>query len=679
MKIYLYLKLALIGIKKNRRMYIPYILTCIGMVMMFYIMQSLSYSTLLNNMRGGSSVEMVLSLGKFVIAVFALIFLIYTNSFLIRGRNREFGLYNILGMDKNGICCVIAWETLTVSLIGLGGGIALGIAFSKFAELGLLNALKTEIDYSFTLSLEAVRFTILIFGVIFFLLFLKCLWQIKRSKPMELIKSRNVGEKPPKANWLLAVLGVVILGTAYYLAVSIKSPISALVLFFAAVIMVIIATYMLFTAGSVALCRLLKNNKGYYYKSKHFVSVSSMAYRMKRNGSGLASICILSTMVLVMLSSTSSLYIGAEDSIRTMYPRDNSIAVYLNAARDFEESNLSELRTEYESVFDDYNVKPHNVAEYGYGTITGLIVDRKIEPDSDAVNLDVKMYDSLRQVIFISAKDYNRTMGTDISLNRGQAVIYTVNCDYNKDTLSIGDVDLDIVGSTDSFPDSFDEGSYIVPSIMLVIYDYKDLTPLERLEDNKGNKMLIFKWYYGYDLELSDEEKIQIFNEQRRAIGNTFVNSGNGYNRYSSDCSASGRRDFYTTYGGLFFLGIMLSIVFIFAAVLIIYYKQMSEGYEDQSAFEVMQKVGMTTDDIRRSVNSQVLTVFFAPLIFAGLHLGFAFPMIWKILQMFNLHNLSLAILTNIGAFLLFALFYAAVYKTTAKAYYSIVSNAKRR
>ncbi|MBQ0084515.1 MAG: FtsX-like permease family protein, partial [Clostridiales bacterium] len=296
MKTAFYPKLAFLGIKKNRKLYLPYILSCIGMVMMGYIVQSLSYSPVLKQMRGGSNMEAILSIGKFVIAIFSLLFLFYTNSFLVRRRFKEFGLYSILGMGKNGIAKIVLFESLFSAFFGLAGGIGLGILFSKFAELGLLNAIKAPIDYSLHLSGEAISFTAMVFGIIFILITIKSLITVAKCNPLELLRKENLGEKPPKTNWVLAVAGAVLLISAYIISVTIESPLSALSLFFVAVIMVIAATYMLFVSGSVALCGILRKNKKYYYKKNHFVSVSSMSYRMKRNGAGLASIRILATM-----------------------------------------------------------------------------------------------------------------------------------------------------------------------------------------------------------------------------------------------------------------------------------------------------------------------------------------------------------------------------------------------
>ncbi len=679
MNMRLYPRLAVTGIVKNKRLYFPYILTCVGMIMMQYIINSLSYSPLLHEMPSGENVALFLSLGKVVIAVFALIFLFYTNSFLIRRRNKEFGLYNILGMNKGKIARVILWESLIVAGLGLVLGIVLGIGLSKFAELGLLNALKTQVDYSFTVSLESVLFTLEVFAVIFLLLFVKSLIQVYRSNPLELMHSESTGEKPPKANWLLAFLGITALAGAYYLAVTIKSPLTAIFMFFVAVIMVIIATYMLFTAGSVALCRILQKNKGYYYKKQRFVSVSSMKYRMKRNGAGLASICILSTMVLVMISSTTSLYIGAEDSINNQYPRDILFFLNLDEITGDRDAIIAETRTEFDSVLKENNAEPEDLLEYEYNAIAGLAEGDTIITDSEEAGDNLFNYDNLRQIFFISDDDYNSLYSDNISLSKNQAAVIPVRCEYEYDVMNIGNVSLNITDSNINKSASIQTSLMsAVPTIFVIVSDYSDIQPLADLKDSSGRNMLTSRWYYGYNLAADDEKKVDIFKSQEKALEEVLSKQPNAKsenNLYTGGCKPLEKNDFYTTFGSMFFLGIILSIVFIFATVLIIYYKQISEGYEDRARFDIMQKVGMTKRDIKKSVNSQILTVFFAPLIFAGMHLAFAFPLIWKLLQLFSLQNLTLVIIVTISAFLVFCLFYALVYKLTAQSYYRIVSS----
>ena len=324
MKLLFYPRLAWTGIRKNRRLYLPYLLTCIGMVMMEYIICFLKDSEAVRSMRGAMMITGMMSFGSFVIAVFALIFLFYTNSFLMRRRKKEFGLYSILGMSRRNLGRILLWETLFVLVISLAAGLFAGAALSKLAELILLNMLHGKTTYSLTLSAPAATYTLCVFLVIFALLFLKSLWQVRSLDALSLLKSESVGEKPPRANWALGLLGLLVLGAGYALAVYVGDPVSALAWFFVAVILVIIGTYMVFVSFSVVLLRVLQKRKNYYYKARHFVSVSSMAYRMKRNGAGLASICVLATMVLVMISTTVSLYFGVEDSLNTRYPNDRT-------------------------------------------------------------------------------------------------------------------------------------------------------------------------------------------------------------------------------------------------------------------------------------------------------------------------------------------------------------------
>ena len=675
MKIFLYLRLAVSGIRKNKKLYLPYLLTCIGMVTMSHILQSLSYSPALRMMRGGSQMEFILSLGKVVVAVFAALFLLYTNSFLIRRRNKEFGLYNVLGMDKTALSWVIFWENILVAALGLGLGILSGTGLYKLAELGLVNMIHGTVDYSFIISPESVKFTLWVFLPIFALLMVKSVWQVRRARPLELLRSENAGEKPPRANYLLGLAGLLLLAGAYYLSVSSPNAMAAFTWFFVAVIMVIVATYLLMISGSVALCRLLQKNRNYYYQKQHFVSVSSMAYRMKRNGAGLASICILATMVLVMISSTFSLYIGMEDSIQTRYPHDSGFGVDMERLEYLDDAHTAQVRSRFESLFREENVEPRNVEQYRYASISGILEGGRVDPDSSAASYSTLDYSTLRTITFIPVEDYNALNGTALTLEPGQALVGCLRCEYDEPSFRLGDMTLEIAGKLPKNLDTGESVMSVVPSITLVVSDLQELAPLDSLADYKGRKMLETRYYYGCDFDLPEEQIIQLHQQQKQAIMQVeFLGKNHGYG-WIDECPAQEREGFYITFGGLFFIGIMLSGVFIAAAALMIYYKQISEGYEDQSRFAIMRKVGMTRQDIKKSINSQILTVFFAPLLMAGLHLAFAFPMVWQILQMFNLRNLKLVIASNVGSFLVFCLFYVIIYKLTAGAYYTIVSD----
>lgn len=680
MRGFFYPKLAINGIKKNKRLYFPYIFMGSVMIMMFYILEFLEESPILTQMKGGGTLSMILPLGSFVIGIFSAIFLFYTNSFLIRQRNQEFGLYNILGMGKRNISYIMFWENMVVTAIVIVCGLVLGIALSKLAEACLLNILNLDVNYQLRIGVEALKSSILMFGVIYLLLLLNSLIKVRISKPLELLHSNKVGEKPPRANWILAVIGIVLLGVAYYIAVSVEEPLTAFLWFFGAVIMVILATYLLFITGSVAFCRILQKNKGYYYKPNHFVSVSSMVYRMKRNGAGLASICILSTMVLVMISSTASLYIGAEDSLNTRFPYDIQMRIDIYELEDFQEDIFQDFR----SIAEESCENPTNIIEYRTAEIAGLFIANNLVADVRQLeNFNINTYDDVGIVQIIPLEDYNRMMGTSETLEPGECFIYGTRMDYEEETISFGGENtLKVERILDDFFVDGNISMQIVPTISVVTNDFDFVVePMLRLLDSYGNQMMQLHWNYGFDMDAEDEAKIAVAeaidSKLREYSIAAIENHGLQNWSRSVECRAKHSTDFYTMYGSLFFLGIMLSIVFVFAAVLIIYYKQISEGYEDQARFEIMQKVGMTQRDIRRSINSQILTVFFLPLVFAGLHLSFAFPMLWKLLQLFNLRNLTLLIIVTLVCFLIFGLFYALVYKLTAGAYYNIVSGAK--
>ena len=669
-----YPRLAWSGMRKNSKLYLPYTLACIGMTAMFYILMHLADSPALKLIPSSASVTMTLSLGSFVMGVFSLLFLFYTNSFLVRRRFKEFGLYNVLGMNKGNISRVLAWEALINALISLAGGLFLGIALSKLAELGLVNIMGGDTDLDLRISVKALEFTVMFFCGIFLLIYLNSLIKIRRSSASELVKSENFGEKPPRANWLFGLAGIVILAAAYYIAVSIKTPLTALSLFFIAVIMVIVATYLIFIAGSVWICRLLQKNKRYYYKKNHFVSVSSMVYRMKRNGAGLASICILATMVLVMISSTTCLYFGAEDALRDRYPRDISISASYSGLDSMTDENISALRGEISAAVG--GAETENILDYRCASLVGSLENGILDlSEASIYSTAMTTYDYVAEVYIVPLADYNAIAGTNESLGSDEAMIYAYRMDYTDKTFAVDElVSFRVKKVLDSFPIA--DGSAmasIAPTVFVIVPDFADtVAKLGGAVSSSGDEPASLSWNYAFDTPVSDEEETAMCERIGERLSER--SETGGYRYYSRESLAANRADFYGMYGGLFFLGIMLSIAFICAAVLIIYYKQISEGYEDRRRFEIMQNVGMTKKEIRSSINSQLLTVFFLPLIFAGLHLGFAFPFIHKLLMLFNLSNLPLLIGTTAISFGVFALLYAVVFRVTSNAYYNIVS-----
>lgn len=686
MKIGFYLRLALDGMKKNKRLYLPYLLTCAGMVMMFYILSSLAYSPLMKTMRGGNSMSMILTLGTFVMALFSLLFLFYTNAFLSYRRNKEFGLYNILGMNKTNLSRILLWEVLLSALFALIVGLACGLLFAKLAELFLLHMAGEEVGYALSIEPKSIAAALIFFGVIFALLLIVSVTRVGISKPLDLLRSESAGEKPPKANWVFAVLGIAILGAAYYLAVTIDEPLTALAVFFAAVLMVIVATYLLFIAGSVTLCRLLQKNKRYYYQPNHFVSVSSMAFRMKRNGAGLASICILATMVLVMLSSTSCLYLGGEDALRSAHPYDMTLevsyktpAVCTDETREWLDAAVHDAAGGREDGMISYTLLDTS-GYFEKGTVDVNGVARRVD-----VSTPTSVLEQVRSVWVLPLADYNRLMGTELDLEPNEALIWSSGAPYEYDTFTIqGSRTLHVQGTLTELP--FQPSAYdtIATTYCVFVPDWTDYAmEVSSYVESLNDKRLTARTmqYVSFDLpDVSEEEQYAIeskifsrIHDQMDAEANA-VHTGIGLS-----CRTEARSDFFSMYGSLFFLGIILSIVFIAAAALIVYYKQLSEGYEDESRFGIMQKVGMTKTEIKSAVNSQVLTVFFAPLLLAGVHLAFAFPFVQKMVRLFGVTNTPLLIFTNLACFLAFALFYVFVYRGTAKAYYAIVSDGETR
>ena len=686
MKMTFYPKLAWEGIRKNKRLYTPYILTCSGMVMMFYIIHYLAAMPDLKEMPGGDTTTMMLGFGTWIVALFALLFLFYTNSFLIRRRQKEFGLYNILGMGKGNLSLLLLWETVILFVISMTAGLFGGILLSKLAELGLTRALGGETTYDFTINADAFIDTFMIFIPIFCLIFLKSLWQMWRMSAVSLLRSENTGEKPPKANYLLGIGGILILTGAYYIAVSIQSPLVAMIWFFIAVGMVIVATYMLFISGSVMLCKLLQKNKRYYYQKNHFVSVSSMVYRMKRNGAGLASICILSTMVLVMMLGASSLYFGAEDSLHTRYPSDINLTVdYLSGTPEvsYTAEKVDQLISEVDDVIDGFGVEPQNVQRYLSTSVTTMLKDGKLIADKNTVDTaDVNTMDYVCAVYFVPLEDYNRCMGADETLGENQVLLHCVRRTYADPTITMIDgTVLEIKNQLDDFMSSGDAAMNMLPTVFVVVNNLESIIDAINMElANLGEAYLCRpELMYSFDVDMTADEEIKLADSIRERIRELDISGKGGFYSSSVECREANRDDFYGTYGGIFYLGIILSIVFLLATVLIIYYKQITEGYEDEGRFEIMRKVGMTTKDIRQSINSQMLTVFFLPLITAVLHLSFAFPIVKKLLALFNLRNTPLMLTIMVVAVLVFGVFYVLIYRVTSNAYFSIVSGANEK
>ena len=650
----LYMRLAAGNLKKNRQLYGPYLIACIVTVMMMCIMILLEGDRGLNTIEGGQSVAATLMFGCIVIAIFSLIILVYINSLLIKQRKKEFALYNILGMEKRHISKVLFWESAYTAVISIGAGLIFGAVFSKLMQLILMKIIGGDISFNMDISFSVLFFTAVIFTGFFLLVLLMNIRTIRIAQPVELLRGGSEGEREPKSKWVLAVLGVVFLAAGYVMSIMTKDVVSAITLFFIAVICVIIGTYLMFIAFSIVLLKGLKKNKRYYYQTKHFATVSGMIYRMKRNAAGLASICILSTMVIVTVSTTVCLYAGVGDIINNMYPYDVNMKYYPYSQQTSEKLEVAAEDTakrQGREIKELYSFSKMSFAANRSGD--KLIVDNDTITGIGSVDVTI-----------ITPEDYKRLTGKDAGLKKGEVLIYSEKESFGDKVELLGEEYRTI--KTDEFPKA------VFLSISTancgIVADSRETAEaiLHRYEDTTGQIIINGGMYI--NLDGTDDEKIAFSNALNSEAADF------EYEFYFLESRQLVEKDgSYSFYGAFFFLGMFLGLVFIFATVMIIYYKQVSEGYDDRKRFDIMQKVGMTEAEVKQTIRSQVLIVFFLPLAAAAMHVAFAFPMIRRILAAFSMTNVTLFAVCTAATFIGFAVIYLLVYLQTSKTYYSIV------
>lgn len=628
------------------------------------MVSSLSMNPNMMNMIGGDVMQQILSLGIYVITVFAVIFLFYTNSFLIKRRKREFGLFNILGMEKKHLSIVIALESMIVFLVSMVLGIGIGILLDKAFYLLIAKMLNASIALGFYISYQSIVNSIILFLIIFVLMYLFSLIQINLSNPIELLHGDQHGEKEPKTKWLLALIGLICLGTGYYMSVSIQDPVTAFAFFMVAVILVVIGTYMLFTAGSIVILKLLRKNKRYYYKTNHFISVSNMIYRMKQNAVGLGNICILSTMVLVMLSTTISLWVGMKDITETRFPRDITVSINSvdsnQALYTIDDMNYAieqaGIQTEDELVYRTLSVSAFNQGNtYTFGN----------------ENMSLQDISNVVVLYFITLDDYNRTEGTNVSLAPDEVLVFPSGKQFDHKTIDIASNTFKVKGILDSIKADSNYSANLQNSMFVVVDSMDTLFMIDDLQKQAYGDNASYI-HTSYDFNLSKSEGMSV----KEATDALIANYPGDTTYMMVDTQEGNYEDLLSLYASFLFIGIFLSFLFIMATVLIMYYKQITEGYEDKKRFEIMQKVGLDKREVKKTINSQVLTVFFLPLVVAAIHIVFAFPMIEKMLRLLYLDNTNLYIMTTVICFGVFALVYVLIYFLTSKVYYGIVRNA---
>lgn len=633
------------------------------MAMMYYMLDELSR----NSSVGWENVRLILSYAVEVVMVFSVIFLFYTNSFLMKRRKKEVGMYNILGMGKAHIAKMFFVETLITSSVSIGAGIAGGILLGKLMWLMLLKILHYDVNMDFAVSGAAVVHTLTLFVAIFGLTLIYNLWQVKLANPVELLRGGNEGEREPKTKWLLAAAGVLLTGYGYYVALVTESPLKAIQLFFVAVICVILGTYALFVAGSVALLKMLKKKKSFYYQSKYFTAVSGMIYRMKQNAVGLANICILSTMVLVMISTTICMYMGMDDILTTRFPREFEVTSF------YPDSETKEnVRGIIEEEAKRGGVSVKDRMEYHCGGIAVLKEGNefKIAEDEDVYSGN----EDILELKMIPLEDYNALEGRNVSLGDDEVLIYNPDSKAEKmgGTLRIEGVSYKIQEELETFLLEEKNESRVIGCKYIIVKDEEKIQELlnlayERLKDeNPQLDEIKVEYKVCFDLEGADKDvrktETVIKNRVKEEVGSSYC-----------DGREIERESFYLLYGGLFFIGLYLGFMFLIATVLIIYYKQISEGHDDRERYQIMQKVGMSKKEVRQSIRSQVLMVFFLPLAAAVLHIAVAFKVITKLLVALNMVNVSLFLTCTVATVVVFAVFYAAVFGVTAREYYRIV------
>lgn len=660
----MYTKLAITNIKNNRQFYFPYLLTGIITVAMFYIMCALESNPGIQSMPGAKDLGLILRLGIGVIGIFAVIFLFYTNSFIIKRRKKELGIYNILGMEKRHIAKILSKEAFFTAIIAIGGGLVTGVLFHKLACMLLYRMIGFNGGITFSFSKKGVMITAILFAIVYLLTYIYDLFQVQLANPIELLQSGNKGEREPKTKAIMAVLGVLCLGTGYFIVITTKNPIKALTLFFVAVILVIIGTYLLFTAGSIALLKILRRNKGYYYQTKHFTSVSGMIYRMKQNAVGLANICILSTMVLVAVSTTVSLYVGIEDIMKERYPNEINISAYYDTGAPAEDS----IAPIVEKSVKESGRKIRHEEDYLELYFAAIKDQGQYSLDKEKVKT---AGDRVSGFVVLTREDCKKKYNEEIpELAENEVALFTIK-KTDMDTLVLENRSYHVkeikqFQNTEDFEtiaDMMDEYYYVI------VNDVQDMERLWQLQKDiyQENSSSISR-QVRLDIDGDSEQKKECFENIKTALGPEQAKA-----RILIDSRQSSLDEFYQIYGGFLFLGLFLGILFLMITVLIIFYKQISEGYDDKERFSIMEKVGMSNDEVKATIRSQVRTVFFLPILMAAIHVGMAFPMIKRLLSLFGLSNTALFAGCMAGTILVFALIYLLVFLKTSKTYYKIV------
>lgn len=670
-------RLALVNLTRNGRYYGPYLLSCGGVAAMYYILRFLSGHETLKTVRGAMYLQLLSDLGCFVVALFAAVILLYANGFVMKRRQRELGLYNILGLEKRHIALMMCWETLLCTGAVIAGGILAGVLLSKLMLLVVLKMSRLPVLFGFGVSLPGICETAALFAALMILTLLRNLFRLYRSKPVELVHSEHAGEREPRTKWLLVLIGLAALLGGYGLSFAVKNPVEAMFFFILAVALVMIGTYCLFTAGSIALLKRLRANRSFYYRTNHFTAVSGLLYRMKQNAVGLANICILSTMVLVTVSTTICMYIGLDRALDEMFPYDIEFIQDLDRQPGDSMAYLEEVRQEADAVTEISDLRYYN-RYWVYCGWRGGVLSLNLSPNSQRTLVEL-----------VTAEDYARLTGRAVSLAPEEVLVHAAGLEnfpadfriarYNDehDPVFI-DSAFDLEGYSFHIQDTVTETiRHATTSLLgseeaelfLVVDSRETAEALMAMDKERTARQ------FRIQMNLSGQDYAEKLAQTEDIVYRLSLRE-NGIGFTSKQDNA---QDFYAMYGGFLFLGVFLGILFLMTTVLIIYYKQISEGYEDQRRYHICRQVGMTEREVKASIHSQILLVFFLPLGTAGIHVAAAFPMLSRMLTLFNLYDVKLFALCTAGTLLAFCAIYALVYGLTASAYDRIVGGGAER
>jgi len=664
-----YIKLALQNVRENSRLYYPFIISSIASIMMTFVILSLSVNSGLKRIPGGDNLQTILSLGYVILIIFSAIFLLYMNSFLIKNRKREFGIYNILGMNKKHIIKILSYEMAFICMVSLTMGLITGVLLNKLATLLVRRMLGAAVSFGFDFSTQPVIWTICFFFIIFLTILFVNIYQIRLANPIELLRGSSTGEKEPKIKFVWTFIGLLLLAVGYYLALTIQSPIMGMQLVFLAILIVITATYILFTTGTITFLKLLKNNKNYYYQTKHFIPISGMLYRMKKNAVGLANISILSVGVILMLSIAASLYLTTEDSVNTQYPRDVISEVKIGNGNQKEAATKAAIHSAIEKITKETDIQTKNLLSYAYLNFPAQRAKEGFEVTQDVYSTQTNQTPA--NLYFIDEANYQDISGDKLNLAENEVVVHGTVQEYTEDTMTIFNRQFDVQtqDNIQEFAIGNETSNAVNDGYYIIVNSSEVLQEMDRKQQQILQEMTTpISVFSQFDLEnANSQQKIDFSNDFQNRL------TGNELDITNVDTRVEANGNFRALRGGIMFLVLNLALLLLMMTVLIIYYKQISEAYDDKNRFKIMRNIGLSDDEIKQSIRSQILSVFFLPVLVTGIHTLVMLPLMKKGMVLVMLNQVNLFPLSLFIAFVIFLVVYICVYKITARTYYKIV------